>query len=275
MGNALVYESAPTPDDLDEDTTIVTGDYPSDRMEQDIGRKRIKQPIEKVAAHSTIGKINANNNLILSPSKAYPTLFTKMRDVNTSSADFVKYSKRAMRLLAEDAIAEFPSPSLQINTPCGPFSGTQMMDPTQICAVSIIRSGDALLETVRECIPECSVGKILIQRDESHPDKPAKLYYSKMPPSIANQYVLLCDPMLATGGSAHIALDVLVVQYKVKPQRIIFANMICAPEGVDAIHKVYPKVKIVTACVDETLNAHKFIVPGLGDYGDRYFNTQE
>jgi uracil phosphoribosyltransferase len=272
MGNGIVYESAPKPAYLDEDTTSSTDDYPSDSMEEEGGPKLMKPPTQTAAA--TTGKVSANN-LILSQSKAYATLFTKMRDVNTSSGDFVKYSKRAMRLLAEDAIAEFPSPALQIKTPCGTFAGTQMLDPTQICAVSIIRSGDALLETVRECIPECSVGKILIQRDESHPDKPAKLFYSKMPPSVADKYVLLCDPMLATGGSAHVALDVLVVTYKVKPHRIIFANMICAPEGVDAIHKVYPKVKIVTACVDEALNAHKFISPGLGDYGDRFFNTQE
>ena len=77
-------------------------------------------------------------------------------------------------------------------------------------------------------------------------------------------YVLLCDPMLATGGSAIKALEVLCNDYKVQPSRIVFANMICAPEGLRALAQAYPSVKIVTACVDEKLNDEKFIVPGLG-----------
>jgi uracil phosphoribosyltransferase len=116
-------------------------------------------------------------------------------DVNTSSEDFVKYSKRAMRILAEDALAEFPTTPLEIQTPCGPFMSVQSLPPTEICAVSIIRSGDCLLEAVREVEPAVRVGKILIQRDEEHVDKIAKLFYSKLPPGIEHMYVLLCDPM--------------------------------------------------------------------------------
>lgn len=215
--------------------------------------------------------------LVLSPSKAHKILFSKMRDKTTSSEDFVKYSKRTMRLLAEDALAEFPAKDVTIETPCGPFGGLESLAPTDICAVSIVRSGDALLETVRDILPGCKVGKILIQRDESHPLKLAKLFYSKLPPNISNSnmYVLLCDPMLATGGSAIAALDVLVNDNGVDPCHIIFANMICAPEGLQALAKSYPDVKIVTAVVDEKLNDDKFIVPGLGDYGDRFFNTMD
>jgi len=213
--------------------------------------------------------------LVVSTSKAYKALFTKMRDVRTKSEDFVPYSKRAMRLLAEDALAEFPSQKITIQTPCGPCEGVKTLDPSEMCAVSIVRSGDALLESVRECLPGISVGKILIQRDESHPDKIPKLFYSKLPPNVQKKFVLLCDPMLATGGSAIMALDVLVVKYKISQHRIIFANMICAPEGIKAVGKAYPKIKIVTACIDSHLNDDKFIVPGLGDYGDRFFNTQE
>lgn len=178
-----------------------------------------------------------------------------------------------MRLLAEDALAEFNTESIDIETPCGPFRGTKMMDPTSICAVSIIRSGDALLEVVRDCEPGLKVGKILIQRDESTPEKLPKLFYSKMPPNVKDCHILLCDPMLATGGSAIMALSVLVDQYNVKEEWIVFANMICCPEGLNAVAKAYPKVKIVTACIDDGLNEEKYIVPGLGDYGDRFFNT--
>lgn len=178
-----------------------------------------------------------------------------------------------MRLLAEDALAEFETKSVDIETPCGPFTGKATVDPTSICAVSIIRSGDSLLEVVRECEPAIKVGKILIQRDEGHPNKLPRLFYSKMPPDVAKLFILLCDPMLATGGSAVMTLDVLVKQYKVDPSKVVFANMICAPEGLSAVARAYPSVKIVTACIDDGLNDDKYIVPGLGDYGDRYFNT--
>jgi uracil phosphoribosyltransferase len=178
-----------------------------------------------------------------------------------------------MRLLAEDALAEFPTSRVEIQTPCSPFLSVQSVPPTQICAVSIIRSGDCLLEAVREVEPAVCVGKILIQRDEDHPDKIAKLFYSKLPPVTEDMYILLCDPMLATGGSAIRALQVLCDDYKADPAKIIFANMICAPEGLKALAEAYPAVRIVTAQIDEGLNEDKFIVPGLGDYGDRFFNS--
>lgn len=178
-----------------------------------------------------------------------------------------------MRLVAEDALAELPMVPQLIKTPCGTYEGINCIPPDQICAVSIVRSGDTLLEAVREVEPACRVGKILIQRDEGHPDKPAKLFYSKLPPGVEHMYVLLCDPMLATGGSAMQALKVLTNEYKVDPSKIVFANMICAPEGLAVLKVAYPEVKIVTACIDTCLNEEKFIVPGLGDYGDRFFNT--
>mmetsp|Transcript_6961 Transcript_6961/g.10172 ORF Transcript_6961/g.10172 Transcript_6961/m.10172 type:complete len:225 (+) Transcript_6961:65-739(+) len=214
-----------------------------------------------------------NSNVLVCQSKALKGLFTKIRDVNTSSQDFVHHSKRAMTLLAEEALAEFPSEENEIQTPCGPCPGVETMDMSTACAVSIVRSGDALLESVRLLVPEISVGKILIQRDESHPEKIPKLFYSKLPKE--KKYILLCDPMLATGGSAIMAIDCLTTKYQIDSRNIIFANMICCPEGLRALHKSYPQVKIVTAMVDSHLNEQKFIVPGLGDYGDRFFGTTD
>jgi uracil phosphoribosyltransferase len=216
---------------------------------------------------------NLHPNLFISPSKAHKILFTKMRDVGTDSATFVRYAKRSMRLLAEDALAEFPGVDVDVTTPCGPCKGIESLDPRDIVAISIIRSGDALLEAVRDVEPSVRVGKILIQRDEEHPDKVAKLFYSKMPPGVENMHILLCDPMLATGGSALLAIECLTEAYKVDPSKIIFANMICAPEGLKVMAEKYPEVKIVTTTIDEALNDAKYIVPGLGDYGDRFFNT--
>mmetsp|Transcript_109094 Transcript_109094/g.315185 ORF Transcript_109094/g.315185 Transcript_109094/m.315185 type:complete len:221 (-) Transcript_109094:89-751(-) len=212
-------------------------------------------------------------NLVLSPSKAHKLLFTRMRDATADSVTFGHYAKRSMHLLAEDALAEFPCEEVEIQTPCGPYKGLKSLDPSKIVATSVIRSGDALLEVVRSVEPGVRVGKILIQRDESHPDKIARLFYSKMPPGVENMHILLCDPMLATGGSAILAIQTLVETHKVDPAKIIFANMICAPEGLRALASSYPQVKIVTVMVDDCLNDQKFIVPGLGDYGDRFFNT--
>lgn len=211
-------------------------------------------------------------NLVVVNSKALKCLFTKIRDVNTSPADFSFYSKRAMRLLAEESIAELPYEDATIQTPCGPYNGT-LIKTGDLCAVSIIRAGDALLESVRECIPGVAVGKILIQRNEKSKAKEAVLSYSKMPPGVEKMNILLCDPMLATGGSAKAAVALLVEKYGVKTDKIIFANMITCPEGIQAMKNAYPDIKIVTACIDESLNEEKFIVPGLGDYGDRFFNT--
>jgi uracil phosphoribosyltransferase len=177
-----------------------------------------------------------------------------------------------MRILAEEAIAELPSHDCTIQTPCGPFEGSQV-ETENLCAVSIIRSGDALLESVRECLPSAAVGKILIQRNEESKEKEAIFYYSKMPPGVEDMNILLCDPMLATGGSAKAAIECLVGKHNVKTDRIIFANMITCPEGLKAMAKDYPEIKIVSACIDEKLNEDCYIVPGLGDYGDRFFNT--
>ena len=233
-------------------------------------------------------------NLIVCTSKALPILFTKLRNKTTNHVDFVKYSKRVMRIVAEEALAEFPTIEVDVETPCGPCKGIQHVGcnngdnnddsgngneyPSNICAVSIVRSGDALLESVLEVEPGIKVGKILIQRDEEHPEKIPKLFYSKLPPNVSqscNGGILLCDPMLATGGSAMMAIQVLQEKYQIDTSKIIFANVICAPEGLQAMSQKYPEIKIVTACVDEKLNSDKFIVPGLGDYGDRFFGTTE
>ena len=208
---------------------------------------------------------------VVSTSNALPGLFTRIRDSKTSTADFVKYSKRIMTILAEEALAEFPSQPVTIQTPCGPCKGVQTLDLSNLCAVSIVRSGDALLEVVRTIEPDVAAGKILIQRDERHPEKLPTLLYSNVPKN--KRFILLCDPMLATGGSAILALDVLTVKFKISPKNIVFANVICCPEGLAAVAKAYPQVKIVTTMIDKHLNREKYIVPGLGDFGDRFFGT--
>ena len=223
------------------------------------------------AAADTSNK-NLHPNLVVGPSRAYSILFTEMRKADNSPTTFASYARRAMRLLAEDAIAELPTKEAQITTPCGRTTGVEL-DVNRICAVSIIRAGDSLLQSVLECLPEAHVGKILIQRNEESEAKEPILYYSKMPPGVEDMHVILCDPMLATGGSAICAIKTLQEKHGVKAENILFANMICCPEGLNAMAEAYPGIKIVTACVDLSLSKEKYIVPGLGDYGDRFFNT--
>ena len=184
-----------------------------------------------------------------------------------------------MRLLAEEALASLPSNQCTVTTPTdAPYHGTLSVaetNPDNVCAVSIVRAGDSLLESVREIVPGIRVGKILIQRNEDSDTKEAVWGYTKLPKAkdVGKMDVVLCDPMLATGGSSCTALKILVDEHGVDPGRIIFANVICCPEGLERLAKEFPAVKIVTCFVDERLNESKFIVPGLGDYGDRFFNT--
>lgn len=183
-----------------------------------------------------------------------------------------------MRLLAEEAVASLPTISRTVTTPTNaPYKGQLSIadtDPDQCCAVSIVRAGDSLLESVREIAPGIRVGKMWIQRNESSAEKEAVHSCTKLPKGgVEDMEIILCDPMLATGGSSCTALRILVDEFGVKPEKIIFANVICCPEGLETVTKEFPQIKIVTCWIDDELNEDKFILPGLGDYGDRFFNT--
>jgi len=211
----------------------------------------------------------ATPNVTVIPSKACLNLFTKIRDRTLPPAAFEHHANRLMTILAEETIAELAITPVTVHTPVAAFDGVTV-DIDELCAVSIIRAGDSLLECVRKVLPGISTGKILIQRDEE--TALPKMYYSKLPPKVATKKIILCDPMLATGGSAIMAIESLV-SFGVDPSNIIFSNVVCCPEGLKAMYERYPMVRVVTACIDEGLTEQKFITPGLGDYGDRYFNT--
>ncbi|GAA6010051.1 hypothetical protein JCM11491_005845 [Sporobolomyces phaffii] len=190
-------------------------------------------------------------------------LFTIIRDTNTHRGDFVFYADRICRLLIEEGLNHLP-----VVDKCLEYKGVGFEG--KICGVSIMRAGEAMEAGLRECCRAVRIGKILIQRDEETAQ--AKLFYAKLPDDIASRYCLLLDPMLATGGSAIKAVEVLI-DHGVPQERIIFLNLVSCPEGLRAMHDAYPKIKIVTAWVDEKLNEQKYIVPGLGDFGDRYFTS--
>ncbi|GAA5865972.1 hypothetical protein JCM3774_005544 [Rhodotorula dairenensis] len=196
-------------------------------------------------------------------------LLTAIRDKQTARGDFIFYSDRIIRLLVEEGLNHLPVVEKTVTTPTGlDYNGVSFEG--RICGVSIMRAGEAMEAGLRECCRAVRIGKILIQRDEETAQ--AKLFYAKLPDDIQSRYCLLLDPMLATGGSAIKAVEVLI-DHGVPQERIIFLNLVSCPEGLQAMYSAYPQVKVVTAWVDDGLDSHKYIVPGLGDFGDRYFTS--
>lgn len=205
--------------------------------------------------------------------RAVSLLLTKLRNKETNAKDFMIYGDRLMRILAEEALASLPNIDYgEVSTPCGKATGLIKTREEKVCVVSIPRSGDILQEAVRQIKPGVRIGKILIQRDESTKAKTPVLYYKKLPRDISDCFVILVDPMLATAGSAKRAISVLI-DAGVQEHKIMFLNLVCCPEGIQNLFTEYPNVSVITGSIDKCLNEEKFIVPGLGDYGDRYYGT--
>ncbi|KAI0250570.1 uracil phosphoribosyltransferase-domain-containing protein [Lactifluus subvellereus] len=194
-------------------------------------------------------------------------LYTIIRDKDTSRGDFIFYSDRIIRLLVEEGLNHLPVVPKVVETPTGVEYGGVGFEG-KICGVSILRAGEAMEQGLREVCRSVRIGKILIQRDEET-TRP-KLFYSKLPQDIAQRYVLLLDPMLATGGSAMKAVEV-IMEHGVPEDRIIFINLISSPEGLKTFTTRYPALKVVTGWIDEGLNERAYIVPGLGDFGERRY----
>ncbi|CAN1273396.1 Uridine/cytidine kinase UKL1, chloroplastic [Linum perenne] len=163
-----------------------------------------------------------------------------------------------------------------------PFTEKQVVTPTRsvytgvdfckkLCGVSIIRSGESMENALRACCKGIKIGKILIHRDG---DNGKQLIYEKLPMDISERHVLLLDPVLATGNSANQAID-LLIQKGVPESHIIFLNLISAPEGIHCVCKRFPSLKIVTSEIDIAINEEFRVVPGLGEFGDRYFGTDD
>ncbi|KAG9534510.1 uracil phosphoribosyltransferase, partial [Aureobasidium melanogenum] len=185
----------------------------------------------------------------------------------TNRADFIFYSNRIIRLLVEEGLNHLPVIQQEITTPVGRhYNGVKFEG--KICGVSIMRAGESMEQGLRDCCRSVRIGKILIQRDEE--TSQPRLFYEKLPGDIKDRWVLLLDPMLATGGSALMAVEVLR-QKGVPEDRILFLNLIASPEGADNFAEKFPKVRIVTAFIDEGLDEKNYIVPGLGDFGDRFY----
>ncbi len=189
-----------------------------------------------------------------------------LRDVNTPPEVFRRMAVRISLLLAAEATRDLPASPVTVTTPLAPADGRRVS--ADVVVVPVLRAGLGMLDAVLELIPCARVGHIGLQRDEI--TAVASQYYAKLPRGLERSVVLMIDPMLATGGSAVAALDLLM---RAGARDIRMICIVAAPEGVRLVESRHPDVRIYTPAIDRELNAHKFIVPGLGDFGDRLYGT--
>jgi uracil phosphoribosyltransferase len=189
-----------------------------------------------------------------------------LRDRRTSRELFRRAATRISVLLAAEAMRDVPSSKVTVDTPLGPAPGRKIA--SDVVVVPVLRAGLGMLDAVLELMPDARVGHIGLQRDET--TAIASQYYSKLPASLEASFVLMIDPMLATGGSAVAALDLLARE---GATRVRIVCIVAAPEGIALVEQSHPEVSIYTPVVDRGLNEQKYIVPGLGDFGDRLYGT--
>ena len=192
---------------------------------------------------------------------------TNIRKKETNTKDFYANVQEIGSLMAYEIARDFPLQDIEIETPI--CKTVQKELAKKIVIIPILRAGLGMVDGIRQMIPSAKVGFIGLYRDEETL-KP-HYYYAKFPKEIADCIVLLVDPMLATGGSAIAACDKLK---EIGCKHIKYVGLVAAPEGVNALQNAHPDVDIYTASIDEKLNESGYIVPGLGDCGDRLFGTK-
>ncbi|MDY5479215.1 MAG: uracil phosphoribosyltransferase [Peptostreptococcus porci] len=193
---------------------------------------------------------------------------TLMRKQNTGSKDFRELLTEITMLMGYEVTKDLPLGDVEIETPVAKMTAKELTGK-KLAIVPILRAGIGMVDGLINLIPAAKVGHIGLYRDPETL-QPVE-YYCKLPQDIGEREVLLVDPMLATGGSSVAAIQLLREK---GAKNIRMVNLVAAPEGIAEVHKVYPDVDIYVAAVDERLNEHKYIVPGLGDAGDRLFGTK-
>lgn len=201
-------------------------------------------------------------------SKYERVLMTQLRDLNTTMDKFRESSNKLAELLVHRVVECLPSASVSIQTPLAGFQGESLEGSVEF--VSVMRSGDALLGVFEKHFPHAAISKILIQRNEETAKPEFK--YMKLSPTISKGVVVISEPMIATGGTLEMVIN-LLKERGVAEENIIIASVLAAPEGLAILNQQFPKIKIVVISIDEQLNGNKFIVPGLGDFGNRYFGV--
>jgi uracil phosphoribosyltransferase len=193
-------------------------------------------------------------------------LLTELRDRETPPAQFRALTKRLTFALVLEAVRDVPAVAREVETPLERTAGAEM--PDDVVVVPILRAGLGMLEAVVDMLPGVSVGYIGLERD--HATLQPASYYEKLPP-VTGKRVLLLDPMLATGGSAARAIASIKGQ---GPSEVRLICVVAAPEGVDRLERDHPDVRVFAAALDRELNDVGYILPGLGDFGDRLYGTE-
>ena len=188
-----------------------------------------------------------------------------LRDKNTSPAFFRAITKRLTTVLMLEATKDLPTKTTTVETPLEEAEGRILAGP--LVAIPILRAGLGMLDAVVELFPEVRVGYLGLERDEAT-FQPSE-YYAKLP-RLSDASVFVLDPMLATGGSAEAALSSVK---EAGAQKVEMVSVVSAPEGLKALEAAHPDVEITTAAIDRELNEQAYIMPGLGDFGDRLFGT--
>ena len=208
----------------------------------------------------------SNVHLIDHPLVQHKLSLMRRKDASTNT--FRTLLNELSSLMAYEVTRDMPLQDVEIETPLETMTG-KVIDGKQLVFVSILRAGNGILEGMLNVVPGARVGHVGLYRD------PATLqaveYYFKMPSEMAERDIIVVDPMLATGNSAIAAIDRLK---KLEPKSIKFVCLLTCPEGIASLQKAHPDVAIYTAAIDRQLNDHGYILPGLGDAGDRIFGTK-
>ena len=190
----------------------------------------------------------------------------RLRDKRTQSQEFRRLLDEIAALMLYEATRNFAVRPVSVQTPLAPARGFRL--EREVVLVPVLRAGLGMLDSILQLIPHARVGFIGLKREET--TLRAQFYHKSLPKNLSRFEVILIDPMLATGGSAVAALDLLAKQ---GAKHVRLVNLVAAPEGIRRVRKSYPKLPIFTAAIDRRLNEKGYILPGLGDAGDRLFGT--
>ena len=217
-------------------------------------------------ANAASDRAHGFDNLVVIDHPVVQTKLTELRDVSADHREFRALLDEIAGLMVYEVTRDWPTKPHPIKTPLEEMSGRVLA--RQVTLVPILRAGLGMADGVLKLLPDARLGHLGVYRDEQtlHP----VAYYQKLPPDIADTEVLLIDPMLATGGSGSAAISFLK---KAGVAKMKFVCLVAAPEGIRAVHREHPEVPIYCAAVDRQLNGKGYILPGLGDAGDRIFGT--
>ncbi|KAG9430789.1 Uridine-cytidine kinase [Apis mellifera carnica] len=222
-------------------------------------------------AHSYIGQPLPSSLYLLPDTPQIKGLHTFIRNKETYRDEFIFYSKRLIRLVIEYALSLLPFEDVTVETPQGVLYNGKRAATDKICGVSILRAGETMEQAVRDVCKDIRIGKILIQTNQQTGEP--ELYYLRLPKDIKDYKVILMDATVATGAAAIMAIRVLL-DHDVAEENVLLVSLLMAESGVHSIAYAFPRVKIVTSALDPVINEKFYVLPGIGNFGDRYFGTE-